>query len=1093
MGHQSASFRANLRLIESLEPLVLMSATSLGEVDGEPVADEVAEIAVFHRDGQTFITWQEDTSIAGEEYHVYRHTEAINEGNLAAAEKLTAKWGPLDEDTSVHQSAGAGAPEHFVLSSLAAELSDDVGLFVYTTQAGEAGNAFYAVTVVINGVEQPLGSSVRTLPVGVAESVAATSPILVNSVNDGKGQVFTHFMDYKAWNPTFNGYAYNYAVALPDDFDLNVQYGLRLELHAYSEPRHFLTFTESNWQTIQLFVDDPGAASGSIHSWWYGYAADHNYNTDGPIPVAGVIENFTEQRVLQAVDEVIALHNVDDTRINIRGHSMGASGALSLGIHYGDIFSGIYASEGMTDYAASPEFQSEFEQLWGTQQSNLLIVNNGPHATSIAKYGASGSDPTGVWNWLDHGEQLIRRRGETIAFLMFGHGKADRIIDWATQGEPFIASVEAANVGYSAEHQRDISHAWMGFGFAVHSLFSAGYPDLGEWMFENDSSHLALTNNSNSGPNGSGPDNIDEYNLTIDWATTWNPFHTPIVDTADQYEISIRSLTADQIVDVTPRNFQTFDLLAGQTVQWQNRDNTTGQILQQGQVVVDSDGLLTITQFQVRPNLGSRMILSLSDGQVTPLPVVSVQNIRVNEGNSGTTQAELVAQLSRPTDVPVTVRYQTRDQSATAGQDYVASSGTVVIPTGETSLAIPVQIIGEDLLEADETFQVSLSEAVNALLGTSTAQVVIANDDQSTGGGGDPTPTPPSPTASLVGSDLGEWISGTEANDIIDALGGNDEIHASVGNNTIDGGDGEDTFVVYEGTSSDFQVVRYSDGTVIVSGVGVNGGPVTNRLRNIERISFNDRILLTATLPISDPPTNSPTDPTGTGTAAGEWISATAGNDVISGGGGNDEIHAPIGNNLIDGGTGFDSLVIYEGDSTKFQISGYADGSYQVTGPGINGQPVTNTLRNVERVVFNDVIVNLDTILITNGPPAEPPVGVLLVPPVDPPDEPSVDPSTTIVGTSASEWISGSAANDIIDARAGDDEIHASQGENLIDGGSGFDTLIIYEGLRSDYVITFLANGSTRLVGPGINGIPVVNELLNVERIVFNDTELRLT
>ena len=158
--------------------------------------------------------------------------------------------------------------------------------------------------------------------------------------------------------------------------------------------------------------------------------------------------------------------------------------------------------------------------------------------------------------------------------------------------------------------------------------------------------------------------------------------------------------------------------------------------------------------------------------------------------------------------------------------------------------------------------------------------------------------------------------------------------------------------------------------------------------------------------------------------------------------------------------------MIYEGDSTKFQISGYADGSYQVTGPGINGQPVTNTLRNVERVVFNDVIVNLDTILITNGPPAEPPVGVLLVPPVDPPDEPSVDPSTTIVGTSASEWISGSAANDIIDARAGDDEIHASQGENLIDGGSGFDTLIIYEGLRSDYVITFLANGSTRLVGP---------------------------
>ena len=225
------------------------------------------------------------------------------------------------------------------------------------------------------------------------------------------------------------------------------------------------------------------------------------------------------------------------------------------------------------------------------------------------------------------------------------------------------------------------------------------------------------------------------------------------------------------------------------------------------------------------------------------------------------------------------------------------------------------------------------------------------------------------------------------------------------------------------------------------------------------------------------------------GTAVGEWISATTGNDVISAGGGDDEIHAPIGNNLIDGGTGIDSLVVYEGDSTKFQISANSDGSYLVTGPGINGHPVANTLRNVERVVFNDMIVNLGTIPITNGPPTDPPTDS----PVDLPSEPPVDPSTTIAGTSAGEWISGSAANDIIDARGGDDEIYASQGENLIDGGSGFDTLIIYEGLRSDYAITSLANGSTRIVGPGINGITFINELLNVERIVFNDADIRLT
>ncbi|MEZ6127728.1 MAG: alpha/beta hydrolase-fold protein [Planctomycetaceae bacterium] len=604
--------RSSELLVETLEPLILMSAG-------------VTELEAFHRDGQTFLTWQEDTTLVGEQYHVYRSDQRITADNIGQAELLTGKWGPLDDNTSRHQLAGEGTPQNFVINDLGSALSDDTGLFVYTTQDGEEGSAFYAVTLVANGTEQSLAASGDSTDSAVQESVADTTPILVNSINGGKGRVYTQFMDYKDWNPTFQGYAYNYAIALPGDYDPSQSYSLKVELHAYSTGHRFLSESEFDWPAIQLFVDDPGGDRGTVHTWWYGFAADHNYNTDGPIPTSGVIENFTEQRVLKAIDEVIANSdfNVDTARVHAFGHSMGGSGALSLGIHYGDVFSGVYSSEGITNYATSPNFQLEFEQLWGSQNSNLLIVNNGEHAGTIAKYGAGQSQQTGVWDWLDHGEQLVRRRGENISFLAFGHGKADTTIDWATQGQPFIAQVEAANIGYSAEQRGDYGHAWMGFGFAPISLFGTGINGLGNWAFRNDISFLGIENATGSGDLVPLPGGTDFYNQVIDWATPWNAFDDSIVDTPARYEVSVRSLIDTQTADLTPRNLQSFSVNPGDVVTWQNVDNQTGQVLQQGQLAADADGLLTVRDFTVLSGQGSRMIMTVSSTAPPVTPPIS--------------------------------------------------------------------------------------------------------------------------------------------------------------------------------------------------------------------------------------------------------------------------------------------------------------------------------------------------------------------------------------------------------------------------------------------------------------------------------------
>jgi hypothetical protein len=105
-------------------------------------------LQAFHRSGQTFITWNEDTAVTGEKYNVYRSTSPITTANIGSAEKLTGKWGSLDDNTSLHsrRSQDIGIPATFMINDPGTPLSADKGLFVYTTPTGQSGTWYYAVT-----------------------------------------------------------------------------------------------------------------------------------------------------------------------------------------------------------------------------------------------------------------------------------------------------------------------------------------------------------------------------------------------------------------------------------------------------------------------------------------------------------------------------------------------------------------------------------------------------------------------------------------------------------------------------------------------------------------------------------------------------------------------------------------------------------------------------------------------------------------------------------------------------------------------------------------------------------------------------------
>jgi len=138
----------------------------------------------------------------------------------------------------------------------------------------------------------------------------------------------------------------------------------------------------------------------------------------------------------------------------------------------------------------------------------------------------------------------------------------------------------------------------------------------------------------------------------------------------------------------------------------------------------------------VNATLGSnsRAAVTINNDDRAALPKLSISGLTVQEGNStGTGTANVTLRLSRASSQPVTVSYTTQDGTATAGTDYTARSGTVRFAAGETTKNLALTILGDTTVEPDETFQVLLSGAVNAVLDNdnSRALVTIINGDQS--------------------------------------------------------------------------------------------------------------------------------------------------------------------------------------------------------------------------------------------------------------------------------------------------------------------------------------------------------------------------
>lgn len=186
--------------------------------------------------------------------------------------------------------------------------------------------------------------------------------------------------------------------------------------------------------------------------------------------------------------------------------------------------------------------------------------------------------------------------------------------------------------------------------------------------------------------------------------------------------------TSDGTATVESGDYQA-QSLTSQTIPAGNQDYTFN-VTVNGDTIIETNETFFVTVTNVSG-------ATISDGQGLgtiqndDIPALSISDVTVTEGNSGTMNATFTVSLSLASTQTVTVDYATANGTAVAPADYQAiQTATLTFNPSETSRTITVLVNGDTMNEAIcETFFVNLSNAANATIADSQGQGSITDDD----------------------------------------------------------------------------------------------------------------------------------------------------------------------------------------------------------------------------------------------------------------------------------------------------------------------------------------------------------------------------
>jgi predicted extracellular nuclease len=151
-----------------------------------------------------------------------------------------------------------------------------------------------------------------------------------------------------------------------------------------------------------------------------------------------------------------------------------------------------------------------------------------------------------------------------------------------------------------------------------------------------------------------------------------------------------------------------------------------------GDAAIEETETFTVTLSA--PTNGATLSDATATGTITNddfpvIPGASIADAAIVEGDAGTANLVFTVTLSAGPTGPVTIDFATANGSATAGSDYVATSGTISFAAGETSKTISIPVNGDTVGELRETFTVTLSNPSGATLADGSAIGTITDND----------------------------------------------------------------------------------------------------------------------------------------------------------------------------------------------------------------------------------------------------------------------------------------------------------------------------------------------------------------------------
>ncbi len=164
---------------------------------------------------------------------------------------------------------------------------------------------------------------------------------------------------------------------------------------------------------------------------------------------------------------------------------------------------------------------------------------------------------------------------------------------------------------------------------------------------------------------------------------------------------------------------------------------TDDAILEPAETVVLTISGATSASFTLVPgttNGSGTVVINDDDNTAANRVLTSTKGADAAEpGTNGSFTVSLPTGIQAAEDI--TVNY-TVDGTATAGSDYAALSGSVVIPAGQNSVSVPVTVIDDQTIEVTETVRMTItggSSASFTFTGTGDATLDIADNDNTTG------------------------------------------------------------------------------------------------------------------------------------------------------------------------------------------------------------------------------------------------------------------------------------------------------------------------------------------------------------------------